>query len=132
MRLTPCIFFVCGILYIGMANAEGDKKQVNARAVLCEKIEFAELNTMPAPELESVYCGYKLGDRVSEQASMKAKEQYKDDPQHAVLSAETRIRELRACGSPVVQISDLFKRKYPAFTVDCYKYQGFKESDNLQ
>ena len=103
---------------------------VNSRAVQCKKIDFAELNTVDKNELESIYCGYIVGELVSE-ATIKAQEvKYANDPKMQVYLAEARINELMQCTAPKTEIIDILNRKFKGQRFECDKYKGFTNLAN--
>lgn len=114
------LFFVCLNVY-----AE-DEFIVNQRAAQCKSFSFDELNSLNKNALESVYCGYIVGDSISKITIDSQSEKHTNDANMQVYLAETRLKELKKCAEPKEQVLDLFNRKFIGQKLECEKYKGFK------
>lgn len=87
----------------------------------CENIEFPELDSMPADELEGLYCSYDLGIKTSEKLSKQFQEKNEGNPRVQVALLERHVAELERCGRGMTKAGDVFRRKFPEMKTDCTK-----------
>ena len=62
----------CAIIISVTANSHANNKELNARGIMCDRIEFDELNTYSQEDLEALYCSYKVGHKIADETRAQA------------------------------------------------------------
>jgi hypothetical protein len=106
------------------------KLKFSLRGMQCEAIEFPELDSMPADELEGLYCSYDLGIKTSEKLSKQFQEKNEGNPRVQVALLERHVAELERCGREMTKAGDVFRRKWPEMKTDCSKLLKKKTEDS--
>lgn len=106
------------------------KLKLSLRGMQCETIEFPELDSMSADELEGLYCSYDLGIKTSDKLSKQFQEKNEGNPRVQVALLERHVAELERCGRGMTKAGDVFRRKYPEMKTDCSKLLQKKSADS--
>jgi hypothetical protein len=106
------------------------KLKFSLRGMQCENIEFPELDSMPADELEGLYCSYDLGIKTSDKLNKQFQEKNEGNPRVQVALMERHVAELERCGRGMTKAGDVFRRKYPEMKTDCSKLLQKKSADS--
>lgn len=115
------IFSIITFMISVIAHAD-QHKTLNPRGLMCERIEFTELNTYSPDELEQLYCSYDQAYKTSEQVNQKMMDKYSSDPRMSMYLLKSQLAELKKCTDPQFQVKDLLERKSPDFKIECSKY----------
>lgn len=97
------------------------KLKLSLRGMQCESIEFAELDAMPADELEGLYCSYDLGFKSSEKVNKQMMEKHDGSPNVQAVLLQRHIATMERCMRGTTKSGDVFRRKFPEMKTDCSK-----------
>ena len=115
----------CAIIISVTANSHANNKELNARGIMCDRIEFDELNTYCQEDLEALYCSYKVGHKIADETMTKEADKHKGTSAEIAI-LQRGIQTMELCSKPMIRISDLLKRKYSGSTnIRCEKYKGY-------
>ena len=95
----------------------------------CEAIEFPELDSMPADELEGLYCSYDLGIKASGKLNKQAVDKNEGNPRVQGALLERHIAEMERCMRGMTKAGDIFRRKFPEMKTDCSKLPQKKTAE---
>lgn len=125
-QITKAACVAC--ILLASTSTIADEKKLSVRALLCESMEFNEINTYPKEELEALYCSYSAGHKITSRTTTREAEKNKGTPAEiAILRAG--LRNLEQCRKELFKVSDLLKRKYSIASSDirCAEYKGYPE-----
>jgi hypothetical protein len=103
------------------APAEPVALKISMRGLECLAFEFSEIDSMPKEEVESLYCSYARGAKISETATRKAEESYADQPRVRVAILDKHVSFLGKCIQGMSKTREIFVRKFPKEKIDCSK-----------
>ncbi|MCA1857425.1 hypothetical protein LE190_16045 [Massilia oculi] len=130
MRITRIVAALgFGALVLPAFAVESPEElRFSARAFQCQSLEFAEIDAMPAIELQGAFCSYDLGAKRSSKRMAEAKEKYQGN--HVVISGllSDHIRTLGQCTAGMEKVSDTLRRKHAAKPADCAKMHAELEA----
>ena len=89
------------------------------RAFQCEQYEFAELDSMPAPELKGAFCSYAAGSDRSKKQAAAMTEKYKDNPTVRSALLGDHIALLQQCTKGMEKVLDTLRRKFAEQPSEC-------------
>lgn len=104
--------------------------KVSIRGLQCEAMEFSELNSMPADELESLYCSYELGEKTSTEVNKKMMDKNEGNPGVQATLLRIHIANLERCMRGSTKASDAIQRKFPGLKADCSKMPQKKQPED--
>lgn len=107
-------------------SALADEKKLSVRGLLCESMEFNEINTYPKEELEALYCSYSKGHKIVTKTTDEGAARNKGTPTEIAILRDG-LRKMEQCRKELFKVSDLLKRKYSVASseVRCEEYKGY-------
>lgn len=100
---------------------DAPKKQINMRAFACERIEFAELNSVDFNELEQMYCSASEGDAREYE---RAKQIPDADPNRVIIALQMSLDFSEKCKRIYKPATDIARRKFAGQKFDCAPYKA--------
>lgn len=95
---------------------ENQPNRINMRALLCEPIEFSELNSLDFSELEGMYCSsYSAAMRAFDRAAVERS----NDPRRNLAIDRETLAFTATCKRIFMPASDIAKRKFDGKKFDC-------------
>ena len=112
------------------AQSVDRKLKLSSRGLQCGAIEFQELDSMPADDLEGLYCSYALGSEISQKTHKESVDKHADNPRIKIALIEKQLVELDRCGRGLARTGDIFRRKFSEMKIDCSKLPQSKAIDS--
>ena len=120
-----CLAYI--VVAANLANA--GEKELNMRGVMCDSIDFTELNTYSQEELEALYCSYSKGHKIADKTMTTAADKHKGTRTEIAI-LQDGIRAMERCSRPQMRVGDLLKRKFSGTKqIRCEDYKGFTSQD---
>ena len=126
-RFTKVFYLACIVVAANSANA--GEKELNMRGVMCDSIDFNELNTYSQEELEALYCSYDKGHKIADKTMTAAADKHKGTRTEVAI-LQDGIRAMERCSRPMMRVGELLKRKFSGTKhIRCEDYKGYTPQD---
>lgn len=115
---------ICMVLASAIVVAQ--EKALSVRGLMCETIEFNEINAYPKEELEALYCSYSAGHKIVKKTTNEGADRNKGTPAEIAILRDG-LRKMEQCRKELFKVGDLLKRKYSVTAPDssCESYKSF-------